>query len=42
VRFHGRYYIRYHQYDSYFESLGAEIIARIPPDRKSYKSTLLK
>lgn len=40
VRFHRRYYIRYHQYDSYYEGLGAHIVARIPADRDEYLSTL--
>ncbi len=39
MRFHGRYYIRYHQYDGYFEELGAKIVARIPTDPGEYQST---
>jgi hypothetical protein len=39
VRFRRRYYIRHHQYDSYFEGLGAEIVASIPADPKGYQST---
>lgn len=38
VRFRGRYYIRYHQYDSYFEGLGAKVIAKIPADPEEYQS----
>lgn len=38
VRFHGRYYIRWHQFDSYLEGLGANIIARIPTDPEEYQS----
>lgn len=38
VRFRGRYYIRYNQYDSYYEGLGAEIIAKIPADPEEYQS----
>ncbi|KAL2863197.1 uncharacterized protein BJX67DRAFT_266668 [Aspergillus lucknowensis] len=40
VRFRGRYYIRYHQFDSYFEGLGAKIIASIPADPKEYRQWL--
>ncbi len=36
VRFRGRYYIRWHQYDSYFERLGAKIVASIPTDPGEY------
>lgn len=38
VRFNKRYYIRYHQYDSYFESLGAKIVASIPTSAEEYQS----
>jgi hypothetical protein len=38
VRFRRRYYIRYHQYDSYFEGLGAKIVS-IPTDPEGYHST---
>ncbi|KAL3469910.1 hypothetical protein BJX99DRAFT_264725 [Aspergillus californicus] len=34
VRFRSRYYVRWHQYDSYFEGLGAKIVASIPTDPK--------
>ncbi|KAK9320293.1 hypothetical protein V1517DRAFT_375748 [Lipomyces orientalis] len=37
VRFRRRYYIRFHQYDSYFEGLGAKIIAGIPADPEEYQ-----
>ena len=40
VRFRKRYYIRYHQYDSYFEGLGAKIVASIPADPAEYQSML--
>ncbi|KAJ6126033.1 hypothetical protein N7471_010526 [Penicillium samsonianum] len=36
VRFRRRYYIRYHQYDSYFEGLGAKIVGSIPTDPEGY------
>lgn len=42
VRFRRRYYIRYHQFDSYFEGLGAKIVASIPPDPKAYQGTPLE
>jgi len=38
VRFRGRYYIRYHRFDSYYEGLGVEIIADIPTDPNEYQS----
>lgn len=38
VRFHGRYYIRYHRYDSYYSGLGASIVASIPTDPDEYQS----
>ena len=41
VRFRGRYYIRHNQYDSYFEGLGAEIVASVPFDPEEYQSTSL-
>ncbi|KAL5051691.1 hypothetical protein BDW71DRAFT_193939 [Aspergillus fruticulosus] len=40
VRFRRRYYIRYHQYDSYFEGLGAKIVASIPIDPEGYHNWL--
>ncbi|GJN75052.1 F-box domain-containingprotein [Purpureocillium lilacinum] len=40
VRFRKRYYIRYHQYDSYFEGLGAKIVASIPADPAEYQKWL--
>ncbi|KJZ70845.1 hypothetical protein HIM_09759 [Hirsutella minnesotensis 3608] len=40
VRFRKRYYIRYHQYDSYYEGLGAHIVARIPADPAEYQKWL--
>lgn len=39
MRFRRRYYIRYHQYDSYFDGLGAKIVASIPTDPEEYHST---
>jgi hypothetical protein len=39
VRFRGRYYIRYHQFDTYFEGLGAKIVASIPADPEEYHGT---
>ena len=39
VRFRGRYYIRWHRFDSYFEGLGAKIVASIPTDPEKYNST---
>ncbi|KAL4738172.1 hypothetical protein BDV11DRAFT_216133 [Aspergillus similis] len=38
VRFHKRYYIRYNQYDSYFDGLGAKIVASIPTDPEEYRA----
>ncbi|PYI31458.1 hypothetical protein BP00DRAFT_474996 [Aspergillus indologenus CBS 114.80] len=40
VRFRRRYYIRYHRLDSYFDNLGAKIIASIPTDPKEYQKWL--
>lgn len=40
VCFRGRYYIRYHQYDSYYEGLGVEIVQQIPADPEEYQSRL--
>jgi hypothetical protein len=42
VRFRGRCYIRYHQFDTYFEGLGAKIVASIPADPEEYHSTVVK
>ncbi|ORY55131.1 uncharacterized protein BCR38DRAFT_357270 [Pseudomassariella vexata] len=36
VRYNKRYYIRHHQLDGYFEGLGAQIVASIPPDPEGY------
>lgn len=41
VRFRGRYYIRYHRYDSYFENLGAKIVKSIPVDSEGYSGMAL-
>ena len=41
VRFRGRYYIRWHRYDSYFEGLGAKIVAGIPAERDEYQGAPL-
>ncbi|KAJ8098163.1 hypothetical protein POJ06DRAFT_270141 [Lipomyces tetrasporus] len=40
VRFRRRYYIRWHQYDSYFEGLGAKIVASIPANPEQYHEWL--
>ncbi|PIG89734.1 hypothetical protein AARAC_005022 [Aspergillus arachidicola] len=40
VRFHRRYYVRYHKYDSYFDGLGAKIVASIPTDPEGYQKWL--
>ncbi|KAJ5754834.1 hypothetical protein N7533_004377 [Penicillium manginii] len=40
VRFRGRYYIRWHQFDSYLEGLGAKIVASIPSDPVKYQKWL--
>ena len=40
VRFRKRYYMRYHQYDSYFEGLGTKIVASIHADPAEYQSML--
>ncbi|KAJ6187764.1 hypothetical protein N7519_002672 [Penicillium mononematosum] len=40
VRFCGRYYICYHQFDTYFEGLGAKIVASIPADPEEYHEWL--
>ncbi|PCD21341.1 hypothetical protein AU210_016307 [Fusarium oxysporum f. sp. radicis-cucumerinum] len=42
VRFCGRYYIHYHQYDAYFEGLGARIVAKIPADGDGYQKRALE
>ncbi|RFU25786.1 hypothetical protein B7463_g10550, partial [Scytalidium lignicola] len=39
IRFRGRYFVYYNQLDSYPESLGTDIVNRIPNDRKRYKGT---
>ncbi|OAA53583.1 hypothetical protein SPI_09290 [Niveomyces insectorum RCEF 264] len=40
VCFRGRYYIRFNRYDSYYEGLGAKIVASIPEDPEKYKEWL--
>ncbi|GKZ96524.1 hypothetical protein CBS147343_10884 [Aspergillus niger] len=40
VRFNRRYYIRYNRLDSYYEGLGAKIVARIPTDPNKYQEWL--
>ncbi|EFY85109.1 hypothetical protein J3459_011867 [Metarhizium acridum] len=40
VRFRGRYYIYYNQFDSYFEGLGAEIVASVPTEPDKYQEWL--
>ncbi|KAL4885406.1 hypothetical protein BJY04DRAFT_230953 [Aspergillus karnatakaensis] len=40
VRFRSRYYIRYHQYDGYWDGLGAKIVASIPTDPEEYQKWL--
>ncbi|KAI0183734.1 hypothetical protein EV127DRAFT_464848 [Xylaria flabelliformis] len=40
VRFRRRYYVRWNQYDSYFEGLGAKIVASIPADPEAYQQWL--
>ncbi|PWI64588.1 hypothetical protein PCL_09518 [Purpureocillium lilacinum] len=42
VRFRKRYwyYIRYHKYDSYYDSLGKHIVASIPADPDEYRKWL--
>lgn len=42
VCFRRRYYIRYRQYDGYFECAGAGIVASIPANPDKYQITLLK
>jgi hypothetical protein len=37
VRFAGKYYIYYRQYDSYPEDLGVKIVAEIPTDPENYQ-----
>lgn len=37
VRFRKRYYVRYNQYDSYYEGLGADIVGSIPANPEEYK-----
>lgn len=39
MRSRRRYYIRCHQYDSYFEGLGAKIVASIPTNPEEYHGT---
>lgn len=38
VRFRRRYYIRFNRFDSYYEGLGANIVARIPASPEEYHS----
>ncbi|KAI1734271.1 hypothetical protein F4680DRAFT_357644 [Xylaria scruposa] len=40
VRFRQRYYVRFRRLDSYFEGLGAEIVASIPADPEAYQQWL--
>ncbi|KAI0402201.1 hypothetical protein F4802DRAFT_379465 [Xylaria palmicola] len=40
VRFRGRYYLRFHRYDGYYEGLGAQIVASIPADPDDYQKWL--
>lgn len=40
VRFRKRYYISYHQYDSYPDGLGKQIEAEIPSDAEKYQEWL--
>ncbi|CAK7228825.1 hypothetical protein SCUCBS95973_007009 [Sporothrix curviconia] len=40
VCFHSRYYVRYHQYDSDYAFLGANIVARIPEEPGAYEKWL--
>ena len=42
IRFRKRYYVVRHQYDGYFEGVGAEIVASIPTDPKEYQGMPLK
>ncbi|KAJ5718929.1 uncharacterized protein N7483_010011 [Penicillium malachiteum] len=42
VRYRGRYYARYHQFDSYYESLGKNVVASIPADPEKYQKWLEK
>ena len=42
VRFRGRYYIQYHQYDSYYEGLGKSIVGEIPQDPGAYQSMAVR
>ncbi|KAJ5630078.1 hypothetical protein N7528_003735 [Penicillium herquei] len=42
VRYRGRYYSRYHQFDSYFEGLGKDVVANIPTDPEKYQKWLEK
>ncbi|KAJ6037347.1 hypothetical protein N7540_001626 [Penicillium herquei] len=42
VRYRGRYYARYHQFDSYYESLGKNVVASIPTDPEKYQKWLEK
>jgi hypothetical protein len=39
IRFGGRYFIYYNNYDSYLEGLGEELVSSIPADPEEYKST---
>ncbi|OAA63430.1 hypothetical protein SPI_03593 [Niveomyces insectorum RCEF 264] len=40
VRFRKRYYVRYNQYDSYYEGLGAKVVASIPAEPGEYEEWL--
>ncbi|KHN95824.1 F-box domain, cyclin-like protein [Metarhizium album ARSEF 1941] len=42
VRFNRRYYVRFNRLDSYFEGLGASIVAGIPADPDEYRAWLDK
>lgn len=40
VRFRGRYFVYYNNYDSYPKGLGRQLVGGIPADPEQYKGTL--
>ena len=40
VRFRGRYFLYWNQYDSYPEGLGKKLVDQVPTDLEQYKSLL--
>lgn len=40
VRFRGRYYVRWHKFNGYYEGLGADVVASIPSNPDEYQQWL--